>query len=42
MLKSRFFVFFNFFLIDLIIQKIPEQTKMLIIISACKIRVAYR
>jgi len=37
-----FLLYLGAFLIDLIIQKIPEQTKMFIIISARKVRVAYR
>ena len=37
-----FLLYLGAFLIDLTIQKIPEQTKMFIIISARKVRVAYR
>jgi hypothetical protein len=36
-----FLLYLGAFLIDLTIQKIPEQTKMFIIISARKVRVAY-
>ena len=37
-----FLLYLEAFLIDLTIQKIPEQTKMFVIISARKVRVAYR
>ena len=37
-----FLLYLGAFLIDWTIQKIPEQTKMFIIISARKVRIAYR